>query len=252
MKLGTKSRAVLELLLMTGLDTLATLASPRSVIMGSGGFESERSFDRILETLRNEGLIEDSRAAPDGKWALDLTQRARDQLLDGLDPERSWSGPWDGRWSVVTFDLPRLARLERFRLDRWLRLRRFGRLQGSVWISHRPCAEWLQQFEQQKIDPSGVVFLRGHPAWPSAAPELAAKAWNFDVINERYAQYLEFLSQPAARLNRSWQKDESRLWSRAFQIDPFLPESLLPETYLGKQAWSQRRDAYRAQARLPH
>lgn len=249
MALGTKSRAFLEFLLLCGMDTLEGLTHPRAAIMGCSGFDSERNFDRVLEKLRQSGHI--STKSGDGIWALELTREGKAELLDDLDPPGEWRSPWDGKWRTLFFDLPERAKGERARLERWLRKRRFGPLQGSVWITHRPYDDWTRKIAGQRIDPQAVMFQECTPLVEADPGNYVSKAWDFDAINRHYSAYLSNLSRssPDERLDQVWIARDATLWKRAFEADPFLPDSLLPKGYSGKEAWSLRAQTFRERAR---
>ncbi len=71
-----------------------------------------------------------------------------------------------------------------------------------------------------------------------------AKAWSFTEINRRYAEHLRFLENgipgPGEK-NDSWFEMESNLWAAAFELDPFLPNEILPKDYLGIKSWKLRK-----------
>lgn len=232
-------------------------ACPRVALFDRVGWSSERNFNRHLNELREEGWL-DWRGDPrEVSWVPALTASGKSVLLDNIDPEDSWSRPWDKRWRSLSFDLPQAARRERRQLDVWLRKRRFGHLQGSVWISHRPYGDWTHEMETLKIDARSVLFQDSVPLGRNGNSDYVASAWNFDLINSRYRDYLSFLgSAPSGGAKASagdsranWLQEESRLWRKAFELDPFLPYELLPAAYLGTNAWSSRKKAYRIRFR---
>jgi len=196
---------------------------------------------------------DDSRES--GSWVPKLTSDGLDAVWDGIDPEKEWGTPWDGMWRSISFDLPQAARSERRQLERWLRKRRFGHLQGSVWISHRLYADWTSQIEKRRIDPTAVLFQESRPIGKVKVRDYVKRAWDFDEINERYEQYMTFSESKlpedsSPECFTEWFAQESRHWQQAFELDPFLPSELLPRNYLGKKALSLRKHSLRAWAEL--
>ncbi len=248
-RLSKKSRRFLELLLMSGFDALLVATNARAVLYGSVGWDSDRSAERNLDALRKRGLISLSEERVTGSWVAEITEKGRDLVFENIDPESSWSGSWDGKWRTIAFDLPQEASRERRQLNAWLRKRRFGHLQGSLWISHRAYADWTAEIEGRKIDPRAVLFQESVPAGRLTNNEYVAKAWPFEKINALYLEHLGFLrsnrvqdaSDPVA-----WFTRESVLWRAAFELDPFLPDALTPSGYRGKEAWCLRKEAYSA------
>ena len=80
-------------------------------------------------------------------------------------------------------------------------------------------------------------------------------AWNFDRINRLYEAYLELLQgapPPEARDLadlRRWAHEERVAWQEAVDADPLLPDILLPQGYLGQEAWAHRNRALREAGR---
>jgi DNA-binding transcriptional regulator PaaX len=251
MRLGPKARSLLDLLYMTGFDALEAIACPRISIFNAVGWTSDRNFYRHLSELRGEGWIDWEGDSREKSWLFRITESGKDTLLESVDPAVSWSRQWDEKWRMLSFDLPQSGRKERRRLDAWLRKRRFGHLQGSVWISHRPYSDWTIEMEDLEVDPRAVLFQECVPLGRNKNADYVAAAWNFDRINEFYQEHIAFLesnspisSQGEGRL-ADWLHREGTLWKKVFRLDPFLPECLLPSRYLGKIAWRARRKAYR-------
>lgn len=239
---------MLELALLVGSEALAGLASPHRMIREGSGISSPRAWSRAMRVAESEGWAARREFGNgNGDWVYDLTDRGVDRLLDGILPDRAWAESWDGLWRSVSFDLPASSRGARHQLDRWLAKRRFGHLQGSLWITPRSYRSWSVELEERKVDPRRVIFWEGKPLGGLHSSDYVAKAWDFGRINERYAAYLEFLNTSEedrkARFE-DWHAKESVLWTAAFSADPFLPAELLPVGYLGREAWRRRKETF--------
>lgn len=248
MRLGYKSKLLLESLLSAGADALDVCAYPKSILMNLGGWKEEKFATRHLKKMQEAGWIDWDDSRESGEWVLKLTQVGVDAISNHIDPELLWSSEWDGNWRIVGFDLPAHRRDLRRRLVDWLHVNRFGCLQGSLWVT--PCLDdnWEAGLKGLKIDPSAVSFFEGHSfAW-SKDSELVAKAWNFKEINRLYRELIDLRSstQPDS-LNHeigSWIRKENAILKEAMAKDPFLPKELLPKGYLGMKALSKRGEFY--------
>jgi hypothetical protein len=69
---------------------------------------------------------------------------------------------------------------------------------------------------------------------------------------ERYAAYRRVLDErprgaldtvTAGKAFTAWLRDERERWTEAIESDPFLPESLWPRDYVGRDVWQRRLDA---------
>jgi DNA-binding transcriptional regulator PaaX len=106
-----------------------------------------------------------------------------------------------------------------------------------------------------KAPTSSITLVEGQPVHPNRDADLVMAAWDFEAINRNYGEVLERAEQgmelaslpdlpPAAF--RHWLAAERTTWALAVAEDPFLPEVLLPEGYLGKEAWTRRQAVHAA------
>ncbi len=247
-KLGPKTRDILELILAGGADALYCLASRNYY---SFGWDSKLGFKRQLRAMEARGLI--TRSDDSSDWIPEITQAGKQLAENHFDPETAWSDQWDGQWRVISFDLPAGQRAQRYELDSWLNRIRFGRLQGSLRISHRPHKFWSDDLAQLSVDPNALVLLEGEVIGTISDEQIVANAWDFDQINSLYSEYLNFLEvQPPPMLNDAsrgafpnWLRTECAIWRKAYSRDPFLPEELLPTEYLGKSAYNARKATFK-------
>ena len=252
-RLTQKSRVVLEMLLSSGIEAVAGSLNFLRALMLVGGWESEADARRRLAGLSEKGWIvwDDSRET--GSWVAKVTEEGR-AALGEIDLESEWAAEWDGQWRLMSFDLPAAARDQRHALREWLKASRFGHLQGSVLVTHRPASRWLPALGKLKFDPAAAVFFEGSPIGALDHRKLVRKAWDFDAINGAYGDCLRYYSQSGARPSlenedepsrfAAWLREESRLWKHATEGDPALPRDLLPAGYLGEKALAARRAAY--------
>jgi DNA-binding transcriptional regulator PaaX len=205
-------------------------------------------LSRQLATLEQLLLLERDPKAP-GDRLYRLTEQGRLHALGGRDPEAHWSRHWDGYWRIVLFDVPMEQHVHRGRLRRYLHARGFGCLQGSVWVTPNPVHGEREILTGGKINVEFLLLLEARPCSGESDAEIVAGAWDFEVINRRYARHLKLLDRRpdrslcdnvAARALQSWAADERAAWHAAVEIDPLLPKRLLPPDYLGCRAWQQR------------
>ncbi len=200
-----------------------------------------------LRRLKKKGLITTSEQ--EEKWVPRLTELGRAAFAGGRHPEDAWSRSWDGKWRLLTFDLPRSENRDRLRFRRWLLANHFGRLQGSVWISPDPVPVLEEVITIDRLDPSMVMVFEGEPAGSAGPREVAAIAWDFESINAAYRHYASTTTRvlkqvrrkppTRTRLREILSKDRSAWWA-AVRLDPLLPKPLHPAGYEGTGAWEIR------------
>lgn len=201
-----------------------------------------------LAFLEKQELLERVSADPEDRLYR-LTPQGRLTALGGRDPEVQWSRPWDGHWRFVIFDVPISRNAHRQRLRRYLRERGFGFLQKSVWITPDPLRDEKELLAGARTDVTSLFLLQGEPCAGESNAEIVAAAWDFERINLNYSSHLEILNGPPERsLNDAtsaealhrWAAREREAWLVAISADPLLPKRLLPNGYLGVDAWRKR------------
>jgi phenylacetic acid degradation operon negative regulatory protein len=178
-----------------------------------------------------------------------LTEAGRLEAIGGRDPEACWQRHWDGRWRLILFDVPEARRGARLRLRRYLRDRGFGYLQNSVWISPNPVNEQRAVLANGPVDVESLILLEARPCAGENDAQIVSGAWDFARINRRYQRHQEILtrrprgpmnSEPSARSFHRWLREEREAWIGALSNDPLLPSVLLPDGYVGIEAWHSR------------
>ena len=218
------------------------------------GFESWNYRNRLrpqLRQLERARLLE--RRGSESNQTLQLTPRGHLKALGGVDLQARWQRPWDGKWRLLLFDLPLRSHAQRIRLWRWLRAQHFGLLQRSVWVSPDKIAHVSLPLQHLKITPDAVSVIEGGLTFPESDLDLVKSAWDFSAINRRYQIVLDLAAQGVALATgqeadslklRQWIATERSAWLSALEIDPLLPQGLLPSEYLGQEAFRQRGVAY--------
>jgi DNA-binding transcriptional regulator PaaX len=108
------------------------------------------------------------------------------------------------------------------------------------------------------VDVEALLLLVARPCAGESDGEIVAGAWDFERINNRYAELLRLLderpdgvleteSNSAAFLR--WAVAEREAWLKAVIGDPLLPERILPRGYLGQVAWGRRVEVLRVARR---
>jgi phenylacetic acid degradation operon negative regulatory protein len=212
---------------------------------------------RQSDVLERQGFLE-SKPGQGNERLCRLTEKGRLHALGGRDPAACWGRRWDGKWRLVVFDFPAGQSARRRAFWRYLRHNRFGYLQNSAWISPDPLGAEREALAGGDIDVGSLVLFEARPCGDESDAEIAAGAWDFDLINQRYAEHGKVLAQrptgaPVGQASsealRSWAARERVAWSGAVSIDPLLPQALLPKGYLGQKAWRRRIEVLRQAGR---
>jgi phenylacetic acid degradation operon negative regulatory protein len=165
-----------------------------------------------------------------------LTRRAERRLDEAAARiYRTQPSTWDGRWHVLVLEqLPN--RGARDRLDSSLRLIGYGPLGPTTWVAPRPSPELPDVLE-------GVAARLFHGEHKGDDKDLAAKAWDLDVLGADYEAFVtEWLPLVSAvdgsRPPEAFAASQRLLhaWRKFLFRDPGLPQSVLPPGWPGESA----------------
>jgi phenylacetic acid degradation operon negative regulatory protein len=167
-------------------------------------------------------------------------------LPDYFRPRRFWQVGWNGVWYLLLYDVPEEKRPYRDTLRRFLRQRRFGCYQKSVWITPtdvRPLFDDL--VEGAAVRDYGNLFeartVLGQPS-----REIVQQAWDFEGLDrvqrwycDVYADNLRRLLEgtPSRTVLEHLAREEMNAYAAVMQDDPLLPHALLPTDYMGREVY---------------
>jgi len=216
------------------------------ILAGYRSLPGEARSDRILAALERERWVARSRRGREVRFAITA---AGTQVALASDPFSDWNRTWDGKWRVVSYDLPEVRRRERMLLWRELRARKLGLLQRSVWIWPHPVEEILLEVIHAEGIPECFVGLEGQRVFLCSHAELVYAAWDFEEIGRRHERYLKHLAanvksvRAAANLRKlaGLARVERQAYREAFARDPLLPRALWPPGYRGGEVEQKHR-----------
>ncbi len=221
------------------------------VLAGFRNLDSRRDPYRIFRRLEKDQCL--AVAADESRFALrpEIVERVR-----AVSPTAQWHRPWDGKWRLVTYDLPESRRRERILLWRALHARKLGLLQKSVWIWPHNVEALLWELVRTEGVPECFVGVEGDRLLLSSPAELVTAAWDFETIHRRQARYLEESAGGLGAVSKAkslWDLGRvSRMewiaYRQAFALDPCLPRVLWPPGYRG-EAVQQKHEEFLEAAR---
>lgn len=168
---------------------------------------------------------------------------------------------WDGRWRIVMFDFPEVARKARNSFRQKLHEHRMGCLQKSVWITPDPIIPTWKRLLRETELTEWVLLFESSELGPVDDVEIAQKVWPLAEVDKRYQLYLsEFRDLPrklhassSSALSRELGRRARKESEKYFDIlrdDPCLPLSLVPDGFHGREADALHREVRTALRRL--
>ncbi len=217
-----------------GLPSMAVVA-----MLGEFGI-SESSARAALSRLTRRGLIAVRGSGRPPVYHLTPQAIARhrsrmDQFLSfGARPPR-----WTGDWVTVSFSLPQSGQAPRHAVRKALGSLGFARLYDSVWIRPgsdsgpvtRALHDILDDVEGGRWSVMHTRFAEeAGPHGPAAAYDLAGLASTYEAFTARYADLRAAVREGEVDASRALVARTSVMdsWRKFADIDPDLPEHLLP------------------------
>lgn len=192
------------------------------------------SIKRALYRLKKKGLVKT--LGWGNKTTRQITKQGK-KRLEAIIPFYDEKRTWDGKLYLVTYDVPERQRDDRDLLRRYLRKIGCGRFQASVWLTPYNPTGVLRDFIGDK-NLSGAVVVscigKDGDVGQEDVKDLVARIFQLDELNDRYADYLE-------EFGGGGEFSESQAIFGFLAIlgdDPQLPFELLPDSWVGDEAYS--------------
>lgn len=200
---------------------------------------SAGSVRSALSRLKQRGLL--VQAAEDGRPGYRYSEPARAMVARGTRRIFSYRQlTSDDGWLIAVFSVPDTERHLRHRLRQELIWLGCGMIAPGTWIGPGHLLdEAIDVLSQHGLRDYVTILRATDPCPPTTLADAVAQWWNFDELNERYAQFIAAHSRTAQADELSDQQafvehlglvDD---WRAIPYLDPGLPPSLTPPGFLG-------------------
>lgn len=200
-------------------------------------------LNRIHE-LERLGFLERHPVSNSRASCLGFTKAAMKSPARKHHPPAAWNQKWNREWHQILFDLDAGESKTRKALHRALRRQGFGCLQGSVWIHPFLQKELGIDLVPTPGRPENFLRMKSRSLGKHTDRWMVEDAWNWDEIDKRCDQYMATFRAPPTKSTvrecLGWVRREYRSWQRILEIDPLLPDALLPAGYPVKDVWEHR------------
>ncbi|WP_282860429.1 PaaX family transcriptional regulator [Pseudoclavibacter helvolus] len=194
-----------------------------------------------LSRMRREGLLASRREGRETVYA--TTAKFRGLLSE----ERARSGrlvatDWDGRWTMVLYQIPENDRGRREKVKRLLLDDGFGQLNATTWISPHDDRERMHRRLGCHDDPT-IVVVNATTGGLEEDQALVARCWDLDEIASTYQAFLEQWSDLSSCCDILLPKEAFQAnveivsdWRHFPSHDPRLPLALQPRGWPAQEA----------------
>ncbi|MDF7826444.1 PaaX family transcriptional regulator C-terminal domain-containing protein [Pontiellaceae bacterium B12227] len=212
-------------------------------------YPNRAAFRNASKRLRDKGLVV-YQSTGGSVPKLFLTESGQDQIPDYFSPEKFWNRRWNDIWYMLVYDVPEVDRKYRNILRSFLKRMRMGCLQQSVWVTPEDIRPDFDDLTQTANVDAFAYLLEARTVLGLSSDRIVSNAWNFDRLDVLQEHYCEICEKNIALLKQAGPSSEElaelirtslEAYHGAFMEDPLLPSPLLPDNYLGKQAYSMHK-----------
>jgi len=124
--------------------------------LGILGERKKEGISRARDQLLKEGLL-----SRDSRGYLIITETGQRRLIDRKISSYSLEKPkrWDGKWRVITFDIPERRKRTRDQIRQTLSHIGFVRLQDSVWVYPYNCEDLIALLKADMLIGKDMLYL---------------------------------------------------------------------------------------------
>ena len=179
-----------------------------------------------------KGLIK-AAGGREGK-VLVLTSKGRKVFFKKYPLAKLRQQPWDGNWTLVSYDIPSNRQQNHLRNKLRYNLKNFGfgQLHQSLMVSPLPLGEPIQEFIEGERLKDFVVVMRSRRIWGFSDQEIARRAYDLGRLQLLYNELDKTFEQ--ARKTKAGLKRWRAYYLAVDNADPQLPSELLPDGWPGE------------------
>ncbi len=212
-------------------------------VLNRSCYPSNAAYRTATSRLRKQGLVawrEKESAIP----RLRLTPAGKELIPAYFNPEKHWNRSWNKIWYLFVYDVPEADRAYRDVLRKFLKRKRMGCLQQSVWITPQDIRPDFDDLSKVAGVDAFAYLFESRTVLGLPNRRVVTDAWNFDRLQQNQAHYCSVMEINLEQLKKgNHPLDEIAellrmsldAYHAAMAEDPLLPEKLHPRGYLGKQ-----------------
>ncbi|NTU46049.1 hypothetical protein HGA88_00285 [Candidatus Roizmanbacteria bacterium] len=168
-----------------------------------------------------------------------LTEKGFDQLCLEFPFFRFLKHTWDGKWRVLSYEIPESKRELRDKLRREVTGWGLGPWHRSFWLTPHPIIESLKQLVSQKEEEQYIQAFESEHVFGDK-DILIEKVWGTKELDKKYRELFkvwhDILSQDLEKKDKL--KKIVGEYVELLRLDPGLPKDLVGEKWIGFEAFS--------------
>ncbi len=192
-----------------------------------------------LSGLIKEGMIEKNPSGANEQSSYKLTEKGFAELSLKFPFVRFLKDSWDGKWRVISYEIPEKKRELRDRLRREMEGWGLGPWHRSFWLTPHPVFETLRALVSQKEEEQYIQAFEADHAFGDKNV-LLEKVWEKSNLDKQYRELFkkwhDVLSSDAEKAEK-FKKVVSE-YVNILKVDPGLPKELIGEQWIGFEGFN--------------
>lgn len=188
-----------------------------------------------LSGLIKEGMIEKSTE----ESMYRLTAKGFKELSLEFPFFRYLKEEWDGKWRIISYEIPEKKREIRDRLRREMQGWGLGPWHRSFWLTPHPVVEVFKELVSQKEEEKYIQAFEASPVFGDR-DILIEKVWGKSSLDKSYRELFkkwhEILSSNQDKTEKF--KQVVGEYVGLLRKDPGLPKELVGESWIGFEGWN--------------
>lgn len=221
-------------------------------VLNRSCYPSTAAYRTATSRLRKQGLVV-WRGKEAATPQLKLTAAGRELMPAYFDPDKYWNRPWNKIWYLLVYDVPEADRGYRDVLRQFLKRKRMGCLQQSVWVTPEDIRPDFDDLAKAAAVETFAYLFESRTVLGMPSRRVVQDAWDFDRLQQTQEHYCSVMEEniellrtgnhpPAAMAELLRMSLDA--YHAAMAGDPLLPEALHPKGYLGRQAQTLNRTLF--------
>lgn len=190
----------------------------------------------VLSGLIKEGLIEKFQEE-ENKYR--LTDKGFNFLCFEFPFFRFLKEKWDGKWRIISYEIPEAKREIRDRLRREMQGWGLGPWHRSFWLTPHPVIEKLKELVSQKEEEKYIQAFEADYVFGDREV-LIEKVWEKSNLDKKYRELFRRWHDVLSSDQEKLLKFKKIVFDYVLLLreDPGLPKELIGENWIGFEGWN--------------
>ncbi len=228
-----RTRILLALMLLGGEELKEVVADDKFFAVTDLSL-NERTKG-VISSLIKEGLIEKQEGEEN---SYRLTEKGFSELVLKFPFFRFVRQEWDGKWRVISYEIPEVKRHLRDRLRREMEGWGLGPWHRSFWLTPHPIIEDLRDLVLGKEEEKYIQAFEAEHAFGDR-DILIEKVWETKTLEKKYREVFKKWHDVISSTKKPLEKFKEVVaaYVSVLKIDPGLPKELVGEKWIAFEAW---------------